>query len=184
MYSLLEDEPCIEDEINLRDNVGKSPNNTMFVEIGSKRKGRVAHKPVAVEAHTLTNRNAKNKPPVPPTAKNKFVEPCIEDEVNLREIVDKSSSNTFVVEIGRKRKGKGVQKPVAVESHTLTNWNAKNKPLVPPTGLNKFVDVNRFSLLEDEPCIEDEVNLREIVEAIQCLLKLVGKEKAEVHIHQ
>ena len=63
---------------------------------------------------------------------------------------------------GRKRKGKGLKKPLDVEAHTLTNWKSKDKPPVPPTVTDKLVDVNTFSILEDEPCIEDEVNLREI----------------------
>ena len=57
---------------------------------------------------------------------------------------------------GRKRKGKRSKKPVAVEAHTLTNWKAKDNPPVLQTVKDKFVDVNKFSILEDEPCIEDE----------------------------
>ena len=63
---------------------------------------------------------------------------------------------------GRKRKGKDSKKPVAVEAHTLTNWKCKDKPPVPPTVTDKFVDVKNVTLLEDKPCIEDEVNLREM----------------------
>ena len=63
---------------------------------------------------------------------------------------------------GRRIKGKYSKNQVDVETHTLTNWKSKNKPPVPITVTDKFVDVNIFSLLEDEPCIEDEVNLREM----------------------
>ena len=125
---------------------------------GRRIKGKYSKNQVDVETHTLTNWKSKNKPPVPITVTDKFVdvnifslledEPCIEDEVNLREIVDKSSSNTFVVAIGRKRKCRGAKNPVAVEAHTLTNWTAMDKPQVLPTVKNKFVDVNMYSLIE------------------------------------